>query len=73
MCNSHNFVRYLLNVFTATCLRHPIQMTGFETVWELHTLTVMNSWLNFYHIIQTLNIIAHSNVVHVQYLIRILM
>ena len=26
-------------------------MTGFETIWELHTLTVMNSWLNFlsYH------------------------
>ena len=50
MCNSHNFVRYLLNIFTATYLRHPIQMTGFETIWELHTLTVMNSWLNFYHI-----------------------
>ena len=32
-----------LSIFTADCLRHPIQMTGIETVWELHTLTVMNS------------------------------
>ena len=35
-------------VFTAKhvhccCLRHPIQMVAIETIWELHTLIVMNS------------------------------
>ena len=25
------------------CLPHPIQMAGIETIWELHTLTVINS------------------------------
>ena len=33
-----------LTTFTADCLRHPIQMAGIETIWELHTLIVMNSW-----------------------------
>ena len=32
-----------LSIFTADCLRHPIQMAGIETIWELHTLIVMNS------------------------------
>ena len=32
-----------LSIFTADCLRHPIQMAGVETIWELHTLIVMNS------------------------------
>ena len=35
-----------LSIFTADCLRHPIQMAGVETIWELHTLIVMNSCLN---------------------------
>ena len=26
-----------LSIFTADCLRHPIQMAGVETIWELHT------------------------------------
>ena len=30
-------------IFTADCLRYPIQMVGIETIWELHTLTVINS------------------------------
>ena len=30
-----------LSIFTADCLRHPIQMAGVETIWELHTLSVM--------------------------------
>ena len=34
---------FLLSIFTADCLRRPIQMAGIETIWELHTLTVMNS------------------------------
>ena len=34
---------WLISIFTADCLRHPIQMAGVETMWELHTLTVMNS------------------------------
>ena len=33
-----------LTIFTAHCLRHPIQMPGIETIWELHTLTVINFW-----------------------------
>ena len=37
-------VKHLLSIFTADCLRHPIQMAGVETVWKLHTLIVMNSW-----------------------------
>ena len=37
-------VKYLLNIFTADCLRHPIQMVGIETIWELHKLPVINSW-----------------------------
>ena len=30
-----------LSIFTADCLRHPIQMAGVETIWELHTLSVI--------------------------------
>ena len=37
-------VKYLISIFTADCLLHPIQMAGVETIWELHTLIVMNSW-----------------------------
>ena len=41
-------VKYLLNISTVDhlhhCLRHTVQMMGIETIWELHTLTVMNSW-----------------------------
>ena len=33
-----------LTIFTADCLHHPIQMAGIETIWELHTLIVINSW-----------------------------
>ena len=33
-------------IFTADCLRHPIQMAGVETIWELHTLPVINSCAN---------------------------
>ena len=32
-----------LSIFTADC-HHPIQMAGVETVWELYTLIVINSW-----------------------------
>ena len=32
-----------LSIFTADCLRHPIQMAGVETIWELHTLSVIYS------------------------------
>ena len=39
-----------LSIFTADCLRHPIQMAGVETIWELHTLIVMNSWYTPTHI-----------------------
>ena len=35
-----------LSIFTADCLRHPIQMAGVETIWELHTLIVMNTCVN---------------------------
>ena len=31
-------------IFTADCLQHSIQMMGIETIWELHTLPVINSW-----------------------------
>jgi len=37
-----------LSIFTADCLRHPIQMAGVETIWELHTLSVIYSWLVTY-------------------------
>ena len=36
-----------LSIFTADCLRHPIQMAGIETIWELHTLSVINSCLKY--------------------------
>ena len=32
----------LSSIFTAV-ICHPIQMVGVETIWELHTLTVMSS------------------------------
>ena len=32
-----------LSIFTADCLHHPIQMAGVETIWELHTLSVIYS------------------------------
>ena len=32
-----------LGIFTADCLCHPIQMAGVETIWELHTLSVICS------------------------------
>ena len=35
-----------LSIFTADCLRHPIQMAGVETIWELHTLSVIYSCFN---------------------------
>ena len=34
-----------LSKFTADYLRHPIEMAGVETIWELHTLSVIYSWL----------------------------
>ena len=37
-------VKYLISIFTADCLCHPIQMAGVETIWKLHVLIVMNSW-----------------------------
>ena len=43
-----------LSIFTADCLRHPIQMVGIETIWELRTLIVMNSWSTPYIVIVTL-------------------
>ena len=33
-----------LVLITADCLRHTVQMVGIETIRELNTLTVMNSW-----------------------------
>ena len=40
-----------LTIFTADCLRHPTQMAGIETIWELHTLTVINSWSISYNFV----------------------
>jgi len=39
-------VKYLLNIFTTDCQRHTVEMAVVETLWQLHTLTVLNSWLN---------------------------
>ena len=36
-----------LSIFTADCLHHPIQMAGVETIWELHTLPVINSYMHY--------------------------
>ena len=33
-----------LSIVTADCIRHPILMAVIETTWDLHTLTVVNSW-----------------------------
>ena len=38
-------VKYLLNIFTADCLCHTAEMAVVETVWQLHTIIVINSWL----------------------------
>ena len=37
----------LVTKITKTTVRHPIQMVGVETIWKLHTLTVMNSCLYY--------------------------
>ena len=36
-------VKYLLNIFTTDCQRHTAEMVVVETLWQLHTLTVINS------------------------------
>jgi len=35
--------KYLLNIFTTDCQRHTAEMAVVETLWQLHTLTVINS------------------------------
>ena len=36
-----------LSIFTADCLPHTVQIAGIETIWELHTLTVINSCVGY--------------------------
>ena len=33
-----------LAIFTADCLRHPIQVASIETIWELHTLRYIHKY-----------------------------
>ena len=46
--NSSHFVQQLrctyMDIFTTNYLRHTAKMAVVETLWQLHTLTVMNSW-----------------------------
>ena len=55
LTGSHSILVYIsyvntvtkANLFTAVFCwlpTHPIQMVGVETIWELHTLTVISSW-----------------------------
>ena len=44
---------FLLNIFTTDC-RHTAEMAVVETLWQLHTLTVINSWLQLVWRSQTL-------------------
>ena len=60
-----------LTIFTADCLHHSIQMAGIETIRELHTRTVINSWLystRTYdvsrHLVATTNRWMHTRHVH---------
>ena len=36
-------IQYICHELLSDCLRHPIRMAGTETIWELHTLPVINS------------------------------
>jgi len=36
-------VKYLLNIFTTDCQCHTAEMEVVETLWQLHTLIVINS------------------------------
>ena len=44
VAKAHLAVFLQLTIFTADCLHNPIQMVGIENIWELHTLTVINSY-----------------------------
>ena len=47
VCRVQKTAQYSLLI--ALC--HTVQMAGVETIWELHTLTVMNLWyLTSYHV-----------------------
>ena len=63
-------VKYLLSIFTADCLRHPIQMVGIETIWELHTLSVINSCLSIYQNLNFQNLITFYNTLKMSLLPR---
>jgi len=38
-------VKYLLNIFTTDCQRHTAEMAVVETLWQLHTLTVIEYYM----------------------------
>jgi len=35
-----------MDIFTTDYLRHTAEMAVVETLWQLHTLSVINSWRN---------------------------
>jgi len=39
-----------MDISTTDYLRHTAEMVVVETLWQLHTLTVINSWLNIMHV-----------------------
>jgi len=39
----HSLCTYM-DIFTTDYLRHTAEMAVVETLWQLHTLTVINSW-----------------------------
>jgi len=37
-----------MDIFTTDYLRHTAEMAVMETLWQLHTLSVINSWWHLY-------------------------
>ena len=64
------------SIVTADCLHHTVQMTGIDTVWELHTPNVINSCYNQAihsgihsqdHMCQTSGSTGHTTWVHIHW------
>ena len=53
-----------LRIFTADCLGHPIQMACVETIWELHTLSVIYSCPQFNCLTELSPLIANQTPAH---------
>jgi len=54
-------VKYLLNIFTTDCQLQTAEMAVVETLWQLHTLIVGNSWYtSISPVIMTIILVQHK-------------